>query len=285
MNKILISLLILSTIVMVPVTSMSKTSEQTITLTSDNLLVLNSQVDGDSVGAIILKAKELDQKLSGMKEKVTGKKPIYLFINSPGGSIQSGLELIEMLKGLGRPVHTITSFGASMAWQIAQNLNTRFILKSGKFMSHHAAGQFQGQFGGTFPSQLDNRLRLWTQIVKELDETTVKRTNGKQTLKSYQEAYNSELWLTGPESVEQGYSDAVVSIKCGESLTGTTKHTQQFMGVNVSFDTDNCPINTSPLNAKVEAVPGVSAEFLNHIKEQFLSSREMKMKTPLPLVF
>src|SRR5665213_897857 len=183
-NKFAVGLLLTLALILIPRTSTSKDSgPETIVLTESNLLVLNSEVNGESVGALIVKAKDLDNKLSGRFG--SNNKPLYLYLDTPGGSVQSGLELIEALKGLGRPVHTVTAFSASMGFQIVENLNNRYILQSGILMSHRAAGQFEGSFGGTSPSQLEQRIHLYTQITKELDEQTVSRTNGKQTLESY----------------------------------------------------------------------------------------------------
>lgn len=284
MNKVLLSVLVAVTVVLVPVICVSKdTNPDTIVLNKKNTLVLNGEVNGDSVGAIILKAKEMDVSLAGKLLLKKGE-PIYLYISSPGGSVMSGLELIEALKGLGRPVHTVTAFGASMAFQIAQNLNTRFILQSGTLMSHRAAGQFEGSFGGASPSQLEQRIGYFTQVTREMDEQTVARTNGKQTLESYQKSYASELWLTGSQAVAGGYADAITKVKCDNSLAGTTKHETNFMGMPVSYELDNCPINSAPLNIQIGAKFGASQEYLNSVKTQFLSSFGNKASTPLPLV-
>lgn len=286
MNKVVAALVIVLAVTLIPLMSISKdTKADTLVLSQDNLLVLNSEVNGDSVGALILKAKELDAKLSGRMNIGGNKTPLYLYLSTPGGSVSSGLELIEALKGLGRPVHTITAFSASMGFQIAENLDTRYILQTGVMMSHRAAGEFSGSFGGISPSQLDQRIHLYVQITKEMDQTTVNRTNGKQTLESYQKAYASELWMTGQESIDGGYADAIIKVKCDKSLSGTTAHQTEFMGLPITYELDNCPINSAPINVKVGTLPGMTSEYVNTIKRQFLSGYNMKMNTPLPMVF
>src|SRR5579859_4879597 len=110
--------------------SSGEKTDDTIVLSKENTLVLNSEVNGESVGKIIADAKQLDKGLNTLKSKIKGeKKPLYLFLNTPGGSIQSGLEMIEALNGLGRPTHTVTLFAASMGFQIAQNLGDRYVLR------------------------------------------------------------------------------------------------------------------------------------------------------------
>lgn len=276
MNKIVIGLLFVLGVFSISAASTKSANQEAVVLSADNTLVLNSEVNGDSVGALIVKAKELDAKLGHGK-------PLYLYLNTPGGSIQSGLELIEVLNGLGRPVHTVTVFGASMGFQIAQNLDTRYILKSGILMSHRAAGQFQGSFGGTSPSQIDERMHVFVQMTKEMDEQTVKRTNGKQTLKSYQEAYANEMWLTGQEAVAGGYADKVTNVKCDKTLGGTSKHQVEFLGMIIQYETDNCPINSSPLNVKVGGSVVFSEEYRNLVKTQFITNYELKAQTPVQM--
>ena len=284
-NKIVVGLLVILAAIVAPNVLASKDSNSNvIILTKDNLLTLNSEVNGDSVSAVIAKAKSLDAKLSGKRFNKKDS-PLYLFLNTPGGSIQSGLELIEDLQGIGRKTNTITLFAASMGWQIAQGLGDRLILKNGVLMSHRAAGEMQGSFGGTRPSQMDNRYQLWLDRVKELDEQTVSRTNGKQTYKSYTEQYQNEMWLTGTKSVEQGYADRVVLVKCDASLNGVTTNHASFMGLDIEYDLDLCPINTSPMNIRIGGGAGGDAsnkELVAEAKSKFLSQFYNKQKQIVP---
>ena len=209
-----------------------------------------------------------------------------MFLNTPGGSIQSGLEMIEALQGIGRPINSITLFAASMGFQIAQNLDDRLILKNGVLMSHHAAGGFEGSFGGIRPNQVDSRYQLWLDRVKELDEQTVRRTNGKQTYESYTKEYDHEVWLTGSKSVEEGYADRIVKVKCDSSLSGVTTKHASFMGLDIAYDLDNCPINTSPMNIRVNALDGktLTKELETKVKDEFTGQFENKQKM-VPLDF
>lgn len=210
-----------------------------IVLTKDNTLVLNQAFTGESVSDLIGQAKKLDADLdSGY--------PIYLFLDTPGGSIQAGLELIEYFKGVNRPVHTITLFAASMGWQLVQNLGQRYVLQYGVLMSHKASGGFRGEFGGD-GSQLDSRYSLWLRRLSMMDQQTVDRTNGKKTLKQYQSEYDNELWLNGSEAVNEGYADAVVSVKCDSTLAGNSQKTVMGFGFSIEVLFDKCPIRTSPI--------------------------------------
>lgn len=282
MNKFGIALLVVLVVALFSRSSVSKNNEtETVVLSESNLLVLNNEVNGDSVGPLISKARSMDVGLAGRFGN--NKKPMYLFLSTPGGSIQAGLELIEALNGIGRPVHTVTLFAASMGWQIAQNLGDRLVLKNGIFMAHHAAGEFSGSFGG-MPTQLDARLKLWTDRIKELDMQTVKRTKGKQTYESYIKAYDHELWDTGAKAVEEGYADKVVMIKCDSSLNGVSTHHTSFMGLDLLYDLDSCPLNTSPMNVRVGGdLKNMSQGQVEEVKKHFLEQYEFKARQVVPM--
>lgn len=214
----------------------------TIVLTKDNTVVLNEEINRSSVGKLMRQLNKLDSKLKSTY-------PIYLFLYTPGGSLRDGLELIEAIRGLNRPVHTITLFAASMGFQIVQNLGNRYIMKFGVLMSHKARGIFKGEFGGGI-SQLDSRIGLWSRMMDLLDKQTVLRTKGKQTLKSYRAAYTPELWLHGIEAVKQGYAYKVVKVKCGASLQGNHKTIIDKRLFKVEVTLSNCPSNQNPISLK-----------------------------------
>ena len=213
-------------------------------LTKDNTAVLFGVVDSTSVSDVMQQIQKLDSSLkSGY--------PINLVLYTPGGSIQDGLELIEYLKSVNRPINTVTVFAASMGFQIAQNLGKRYILQNGVLMSHKAAGGFEGEFGDG-NSQIDSRYGLWMDRILEMDQQTVARTGGKQTLKSYRSAYQNELWLTGAKATAGGYADQVIAATCDKSLdTNRTQHID-FMGIGINIVYSGCPLNTNPLSIEIE---------------------------------
>lgn len=264
MNKFKLGLLLMA-VLFPALVSADSPKKETIVLTSSNTIVLSDVVTSQSVGEIVEKVSSMN---SGITNKLTNR-PIYLFLNTPGGEVDSGLQLIEVLKAQGRPVHVITSFAASMGFQISQNLGRRYILQSGVLMSHRAAGSVEGQFGGSEPSQMQSRYKLWLDRVTQLDLQTVKRTNGKQTLESYQKAYADELWLTGPQAVEQGYADEIVNVTCDSSLDGvTTKSFQIPGGPTIDYDILNCPVVNGPMNPRVQVETNHGPKLLNEFRAQ-----------------
>lgn len=218
-------------------------ASSSVTLSESNTVVLADEVNPVTISKAAQKIRELDESLPKNKA-------IYLVLDTPGGSIQSGLELVGLVQGLGRPVHTVTLFAASMGFQIAQNLSDRLIVSNGILMSHKARGTISGEFNGDGTSQLDKRYKLFGDMVVNMDKQTVKRTKGKQTLESYRKAYENELWLSAGEAVEQGYADRVVNAKCDSSLSGTRTENFSFFGIQIIVTFSKCPLQSGPLDAQ-----------------------------------
>jgi ATP-dependent Clp protease protease subunit len=213
---------------------------EAVTLTLDNTIAINDEFDGHSVSQIAKKARELDARIPSGD-------PIYLVINSPGGSIEDGLELIENLSNLRRPIITISLFSASMGFQTVQALGERYVTKMGTLMSHRATGGFYGQM----PGSLGTRYAFYLRRVLKLDENAVRRSKGKLTTASYATLIQDEFWCDGQDCIDKGLADKIVSPSCDKSLTGFTSVSvfQALMGavVEIFADYDNCPLNTNVL--------------------------------------
>ena len=217
----------------------------TIVLTKDNSITINDAIYEDTVANLINKAKELDSRIKSSD-------PIYLVLNTPGGEIDAGLEMIENLVSLRRPVHTISIFSASMGFQTVQGLGNRYVLKNGTLMSHRATGGFFGQM----PGSLGTRYQYYLKRVLRLDANAVKRSKGKLTAQSYARLIADEYWCDGQDCVNQGVADAVVNAQCDKSLAGTNEKSIMqdiYMGhtVEIKAEYDNCPLNTNALKYNI----------------------------------
>lgn len=212
-------------------------------LSKSNVISLSDQVNDSSIGSLILQVQKLDRSLP------VGQ-PIYLVLTTPGGSVESGLVLIDLVQGLNRKIHTINLFSASMGFQIAQNLNDRYVTQFGTLMSHRARGGFSGEF----PGQLDSRYGYTLRRIALLDEQTVRRSKGHHTLASYKELIRDEYWCQGQDCVNSGMADAVVAASCDSSLDGVTNTSQELeifgMKLKIEFSMANCPLISMPVGVK-----------------------------------
>lgn len=212
----------------------------TITIDKSNLIVLFGEVSVQSVHEVMQKAHELDSDPQAVLEK----RPIYLFLRTPGGDVEAGLDLIVYLHGLRRPVHTITAFAASMGFHLAQNLGTRYMTESGTLMSHHARGGVSGELGGLPGSQLEKRLQYWKDRLEIMDLVVVSRTLGKQSLRSYREAYENELWLTPYRAIREGYADEIIDVRCGDTGEASLGNIG-FLGLQIKIKVPSCPLDSN----------------------------------------
>lgn len=251
---------------------------QNIVLTSSNTVSFNNYFYEDTVARALDRIRKLDSALPSND-------PIYLVINSGGGSIVDGLELINVLQNMKRKVHTITLFSASMGFQTVQGLGKRYIVNSGVLMSHKA----RGGFGGEFPGQVDSRYGHWLKRVERLDVIAAKRSG--MTLKQYQALIENEYWCEGLECVKRGFADAVANVQCDNTLKGTYTDSEKFIyegaPIELVYTFSECPLQTGvldwnvfiggqPLFARVEKKPDAFGYVDNSTPEFGLSKEERR---------
>ena len=214
-----------------------------IVLTKDNTIALSTYMDETSTAQLAVQALEMDSRLPSNE-------PIYLVIDSGGGSIDWGIQMIENLRTLNRPVHTITLFSASMAFQTVQGLGKRYITRQGTLMSHKARGSFSGEF----PGQLDNRYAYYLKRVQTLDVIASKRSG--RSVKDYQNLIENEMWCDGVDCIKARFADELVVTACDSSLAGTQDKLlfkDMFMGhiIEVFVVMSKCPTNTGILDFSI----------------------------------
>ncbi len=209
-------------------------ASKTIVLESSNTLVLRGGVSADSVAA-------LQVQLMDMSAKLAASDVIYLVLDTPGGSVFSGMELIDHLRSVPQKVATVTLFAASMGFQIVQNMDTRYIALSGTLMSHRAKGGVEGQFDG----ELETRYKMIKRVIDYLDAVASKRMGVSQ--EEYRKMIKDEYWVHGFDASQDKAADEVVSLNCGSTMTGEDiKKIDTFFGqVTVTFS--KCPLVRGPL--------------------------------------
>jgi hypothetical protein len=85
-----------------------------ILLNSKNTIAFRGVVTSDSVAAA-------QAKLIAMSNALSQERPNLPRARHPGGSVDAGMRLIDMVAGLPQKVDTITVFAASMGFHIAQH--------------------------------------------------------------------------------------------------------------------------------------------------------------------
>lgn len=208
-----------------------------ILLTENNSIVFNQAVS----------AEYSSKKLLEVMQKSVKTSPLYLVLDTPGGSVIAGLNFIDAVKALGVPVHTITVFAASMGYQFVQELGNRYVTPSGILMSHR--GAISG-ISGQIPGELNSRINHIQVILDGMSERASTRL--KISKKDYDAAIVNELWTSGAGAVLGGHADSVADVKCDKELMKGTYSDQVrtlFGTVNLTFS--KCPLISAPIGVSM----------------------------------
>jgi ATP-dependent Clp protease protease subunit len=170
--------------------------------------------------------------------------PIYIVMDTPGGSVTAGLAFIDTVKSLKRPVHTITLFAASMGYQVVQELGMRFITPSGSLMSHRGA---VSGMSGQIPGELNSRLGYIMGLLDGMNHRAAKRVG--MSVKDYKDAIVNELWVFGHQAVHKKHADAVANVVCDKKLVESTVKDEvvTFFGP-VTLTYSKCPLISMPIS-------------------------------------
>lgn len=130
--------------------------------------------------------------------------PIELYINSPGGSIDDGFALIDLMRNVKSPIHTIAQGTvASMASLIFIAGNLRFAYKHSVLMYHdlHAG---VADYGAKMKDRVDFFEKSWQGIKTHIQTYT------KLTDIEIEASRNGELWIFAEEAMKKGMVDKIL---------------------------------------------------------------------------
>ncbi|MDB4725828.1 ATP-dependent Clp protease proteolytic subunit [bacterium] len=219
-----------------------------VVLSSNNSIVLQDYFYTQSV-------VKLKQKLIKLDNRLKDGEKIYLVLDSGGGSIVAGFELINLAQGLKHEVVTITIWSASMAFQTVQALGSRYILKNGVLMSHKARGGFYGQFPD---AEAETRMSFWKGRINTADQEIADRAG--MTVEEYKKLYEYEYWCEGKACVDKNFADAVITASCDKTLEGTkdiVEYKEWFwdQGILLKWHAiqSKCPLNVGALDTYLTA--------------------------------
>lgn len=219
-----------------------RNADMTINLESKNTLIMRGPVTAKSV-------TELQSKAMAMSLALSKKTPIYLVMDTPGGSVFAGLELIDYLRAIPQKVNTITLFAASMGFQIVQNMDERYITNQGTLMSHRAA---LGGLGGQLDGEFETRYKMIKRKTDYMDAIAAKRMG--MSVKDYKAMILNEYWVHGFDSVGDRAADKIINLTCGKSLSGTNNQTINTLFGEVEVEFSECPLIRGPLKVKFNGI-------------------------------
>ncbi len=141
-------------------------------------------------------------------EYQNSKKPIYFFINSPGGVISSGMAIFDTIQMISSPVYTITmGMAASMGAILfcAGEKGHRYIMEHAKVMIHQPL--ISGQI---VAPAIDIKIRA-EEIKKTRDELNqILASRSGKKLKQIHQDTDRDYYMNASEAVQYGIADAVL---------------------------------------------------------------------------
>ena len=168
-------------------------------LLKDRIIFLGTGVDDNVANAIIaqmlfLESDEPDQD-------------IFLYVNSPGGQVSSGMAIYDTMQYIKPDVQTICiGQAASMgALLLAAGANgKRFSLPHARIMIHQPSGGFQGQH-----TDIEIQAKEISRIREILDG--ILATHSGQDTKKVHKDTERDHYMTGEEALKYGLIDKLIT--------------------------------------------------------------------------
>ena len=166
-------------------------------LLKDRIIWLGSEVRDDN-------ANEIAAKLLLLAAE-DAKKDIYLYVNSPGGSITAGMAIYDTMQFVPNDIVTV---GIGMAASMGQLLLTagtkgkRYITPNARVLLH----QPHGGFGGT-ASDIQTQAQLILDMKRRLAEITAAQTG--KSVEQINADGDRDRWFNAQEALEYGFVDHI----------------------------------------------------------------------------
>lgn len=167
-------------------------------LLKDRVVLLFNEVDDNLACSIIGQLLYL--------ESVDPEKDVYLYINSPGGSVPAGLGIYDTMQHLKCDVSTIcVGMAASMGAFLlsAGAKGKRFALPNSEIMIHQVSSGVQGQ-ATDMRIAVEHTLKLKERLNRILAENTGK------PIEQVTADTERDNWMFAEEAVEYGLIDGII---------------------------------------------------------------------------
>ena len=169
-------------------------------LLKDRIIMLTGPVEDNMANSVIAQLLFLDAQ--------DNTKDIYLYVNTPGGSVSAGLAIVDTMNFIKSDVQTIVmGVAASMGTGIASSgaKGKRFMLPNAEYLIHQPMG---GAGSGTQQTDMaivaEHLLRTRNTLEKILAENS-----GKSVEQIHKDA-ERDYWMSAQETLEYGFIDEIM---------------------------------------------------------------------------
>lgn len=179
-------------------------------LLKERIIMLNGPVEDHMANLIVAQLLFLESE--------NPDKDISLFINSPGGSVTSGLSIYDTMQFIKPDVKTYVmgqaaSMGSFLA--MAGAPGKRFVLPESRTMIHRVSSGTRGTGGSVHIQEMEmednlRHLEESKRINKRLTELYVKHNTAGKTYDDMFETMKFDTFLSAQEAVEWGLADKII---------------------------------------------------------------------------
>jgi len=160
----------------------------------------------DKVTAGYLVQKILDWNREDIGIEVGERKPIKIYINSPGGSVYDGFPIVSAIDASKTPVYTYNiGMWSSMAFLIGITGHKRFSLPNMMFLMHDGSDFMYGT-SGKVQDEAKFRERYEREVIKEHILKHSKMTDAE-----YEILVRVEYYMLPKDALEHGFIDEIVT--------------------------------------------------------------------------
>ena len=173
----------------------------------DRRIYINGEIDS---GVIDIAAYQI-MRFNRMDKDIPyeDRKPIRLYINSPGGIVSDGYGLIDTIIHSKTPVYTINlALSASMALLVFMAGHKRYTMPHAEFLMHDGS---TGSFGSS--SKVKDQIEFESiQLEGMTKDYIISHTKIDEEL--YREKQRMEWWFLAKEAKQIGVADFIVGTDC-----------------------------------------------------------------------
>lgn len=163
-------------------------------------LFLTTEINADTAGELVKQLMYLSME--------DPEKEITLYINSPGGEVNSGLAVYDCMQMIQTPVRTVcTALAASMGSVIFLAGDKREMFPHSKIMIHDP--HYSGGIKGLKPLELQERFKSLMENRSIIGEIIADRTG--RSIEEIYEKTQKDSYFNAEEAIEFGLADSVVS--------------------------------------------------------------------------
>lgn len=169
-------------------------------LLKDRIIMVQGPVEDVMANAIVAQLLFLDAQ---------GHDDIYMYINTPGGSVSAGLAIVDTMNFIKSDVQTIVmGVAASMGTIIASSgaKGKRFMLPNAEYMIHQPMG---GTGGGT--QQTDMAIAAEHLLKTRHNLEQILADNSGRLLDKVHADAERDNWMSAQETLDYGFIDAIMT--------------------------------------------------------------------------